>query len=234
MSENNRIPATWAVRMNPDAVRKAEELSAKADNLRAGGEMILPPAERLFSALELTPPENVRCVILGQDPYPTPGVANGLAFSAAPENKIPASLRNIFHELSKDLHCTVPQCPDLSPWARRGVLLLNVCLTVRAGTPKSHAKWGWQTVTGDILRICAELPQPIVFLLWGTPARETMAQVCTGMQLTDKKTVVSTHPSPLGAYRGSETVPAFMGSRPFSRANALLESMGAQPVDWTL
>ena len=187
--------------------------------------------------LELTPPEAVRCVILGQDPYPTPGVANGLAFSASPGQKIPPSLRNIFKELAADLGCPLPSGPDLTPWAERGVLLLNTTLTVRAGEAQSHAKWGWQTVTGEILRVCAQLPQPLVFLLWGQhalKAAETAIRAETLSSSGNKRVLRSSHPSPLGANKGSAEIPAFLGSRPFSRVNALLSAMGAEEIEWSL
>ena len=217
--------------MEPSILQKAAELAERAARLRESGERILPPQNCIFRALDLTPPERVHCVILGQDPYPTPGVANGLAFSANPGEKIPPSLRNIFKELAADLGCPVPSGPDLTPWAERGVLLLNTSLTVRAGEPQSHAKWGWQTVTGEILRVCTELPQPIVFLLWGQHAIQTAKAVT----LSDtKRALYSSHPSPLGANKGSAEVPAFLGSRPFSRTNALLSAMGAGEIDWRL
>ena len=221
----------WLDRLPPETAAKAEALLAKADDLRKRGEAVFPPAGCEFRALELTPPESVRCVILGQDPYPTPGVANGLAFSASPGTPIPASLRNIFRELTADLDLPMPSDPDLTPWAERGVLLLNTTLTVQAGAPGSHAKWGWQAVTGEILRLCAALPQPMVFLLWGAHARNAASDLTLG---PNKRAFLSSHPSPLGARKGSETVPAFLGSRPFSRTNAFLVSMGAGEIDWAL
>lgn len=221
----------WFPRLSPEAIAKAEALAARADALRSSGETILPPQNCVFRALRLTPPDAVRCVILGQDPYHTPGVANGLAFSANPGQKIPPSLRNIFRELSEDLGCPMPSSPDLTPWARRGVLLLNPILTVRAGGPGSHAKWGWQTVTGEILRLCGQLPQPVVFLLWGGHARSA----ASGLPLNARKAIlVSSHPSPLGARQSRERIPAFLGSRPFSRANQMLIDMGGTAIDWTL
>ena len=225
------IPSTWAAFTRPEILETAEKLYQKAADSRLAGENIQPPQDRIFRALDLTPPETVRCVLLGQDPYPTPGVANGLAFSANPGQKIPASLRNIFKELSADLGCPMPSGPDLTLWAEQGVLLLNTVLTVRAGQPQSHAKWGWQSVTGDILRICAELPQPIVFLLWGRHAMKAAERIA----VSDTKRILrSSHPSPLGANHGNAEIPAFLGSRPFSKTNRFLASMGGEPVQWIL
>ena len=190
-----------------------------------------PPARLLFNAFEQCPFDEVRAVILGQDPYHTPGVANGLAFSANPGCKIPPSLRNIFKELSADIGCSMPSGPDLTPWAVEGVLLLNVTLTVRAGTAGSHADWGWQGVTTEVLRVCARLPRPVAFLLWGNHARDAAHKA--GIPF-DSRVFCSSHPSPLGAYRATKTLPAFFGSRPFSRVNAFLAENCRTPVDWSL
>ena len=234
---SNAIPEAWAALLNPAALRKAAELWERAAERRAV-ETIFPPQTQIFRALDLTPPESVRCVIVGQDPYHTPGVANGLAFSANPGCRIPPSLRNIFKELASDLNFPMPTSPDLTPWAAQGVLLLNAALTVRAGAAGSHAKWGWQSVTEEILRVCyAKLPQPVTFLLWGRHAQSAAQRA--GIPLSadaqaSKQILCSSHPSPLGASKGNETVPAFLGSRPFSRTNAFLQSMGASEIQWSL
>lgn len=225
MTDNNGIPAAWAALMNPAALRKASDLSRRADT-----ETVLPPRHQIFRALELTPPDNVRCVILGQDPYHTPGVANGLAFSANAGCKVPPSLRNIFRELSADIGCPAPASPDLTPWAEQGVLLLNTILTVRPGDAGSHADWGWQTVTADLLRVCAELPQPVMFLLWGRHAQKAGLRPST----ETKHFLCSSHPSPLGASKAGADVPAFLGSRPFSKTNAFLRASGAAEIQWRL
>lgn len=225
---------TWENYLNPDIVAKAESLYRRAQNERDSGHSIYPPQESIFRALELTPPEKVRVVIIGQDPYHTPGVANGLAFSVSPGVKIPPSLRNIFKELQSDLGYQEPASGDLTKWAEQGVLLLNTLLTVEQGRPASHVNWGWQDVVMEILRVCAyRLPQPVVFVLWGGQART----IAAGLQLSrqqNRASVYSSHPSPLGARKGSEAVPAFIGSRPFSKVNTLLQSMGAEPIDWQL
>ena len=256
------VPQAWAALMSPDALRRADELAQRAAERRKAGETVLPPQEAIFRALQLTPPDTVRCVILGQDPYHTPGVANGLAFSANPGCKIPPSLRNIFKELSSDLGCPMPTSPDLTPWAAQGVLLLNATLTVRAGAAGSHADWGWQSVTGEILRVCLELPQPAMFLLWGRHAQNAAQKA--GIPLTAwnrnlseypdaaesrlspgganlsgqvsgvKCALRSSHPSPLGASKGSPTLPAFLGSRPFSKTNDFLRAFGSPEISWPL
>ena len=235
---NNAIPQAWAELMNPSALQTASELWERAAE-RRDAETIFPPQTQIFRALELTPPDAVRCVIVGQDPYHTPGVANGLAFSANPGCKIPPSLRNIFKELASDIGCPTPTSPDLTPWASQGVLLLNTSLTVRAGAAGSHANWGWQSVTEEILRVCyAELPQGVAFLLWGRHAQAAAQKA--GIALSDaeasprKRALCSSHPSPLGASKGNAEIPAFLGSRPFSKTNAFLKSMGASEIEWRL
>ena len=258
--KRNGIPEAWAAFMEPLTLRHTAYLWEYAEERRAAGETVLPPQELIFRALELTPPDNVRCVILGQDPYHTPGVANGLAFSANRGCQIPPSLRNIFKELSADIGCPMPTEPDLTPWAEAGVLLLNTILTVRAGTAGSHADWGWQNIAEDVLRACVKFPQPIMFLLWGKHAQKAAkwASFATSVRpdspdntkvLTPeqaealeelysrhpyKRVIYSSHPSPLGACRGTKTLPAFLGSRPFSRTNAFLRASGAAEIPWAL
>lgn len=187
---------------------------------------VYPPAEQVFSALQLTPPEKVKAVILGQDPYHGHGQANGLAFSVSPGVPYPPSLRNIFAELESDIGCVLPaNNGDLTAWAKQGVLLLNTSLTVEEGKAGSHAKIGWQKFTKGIIDACANLPQPIVFILWGAHAQELGDAVEEG---PTKKKLTAPHPSPLSAYRG------FFGSKPFSKTNQLLMEMGSAPIDWTL
>jgi uracil-DNA glycosylase len=178
----------------------------------------------------------VKVVIIGQDPYHTPGQANGLAFSIANGNPIQPSLRNIFKELVSDIGCPMPTTTDLTPWAEEGVLLLNATLTVEAHKANSHSNWGWQTVTSEILKICSQLPQPIVFLAWGNFAHNIIHKIYPE-KTTDWREMVSKnhkaclfspHPSPLSASRG------FFGSKPFSYADTILETLGEEPVDWSL
>ena len=218
----------------PEEVRRlAVQLAKRAEEERVAGKQIFPPQNCIFQALEATPPDRVKAVIVGQDPYHGSGQANGLAFSVGPGIAPPPSLRNIFKEPHTDLGYPIPQSGDLSPWAGQGVLLLNTVLTVEQGKPNSHKDWGWQDFTLAVFRACTGLPQPIVFILWGGQARAFTA----GLQVSSKPNkacIWSSHPSPLGATKGGPGVPAFVGSRPFSTANGLLRGMGAEGVDWRL
>ncbi len=181
---------------------------------------VLPPDPLRFRALELTPPAAVKVVILGQDPYPRPGHATGLAFSVPRFlTTLPPSLRNIFKEMRDDLHCA-PAHGDLDHWARQGVLLLNTALSVEPGKAGGHARWGWDRLTAQVLDRLA--PQPRAFVLWGNHAQK-VAEPILGTQHLALRSV---HPSPLSASRG------FFGSRPFSRVNDWLLGRGATPIDW--
>lgn len=184
---------------------------------------VYPPPERTFYALEQSPPEQVRAVILGQDPYHEPHQAMGLAFSVEKGTSYPPSLRNIFTELADDVGIHAAH-GDLSAWARQGVLLLNTVLTVEKGKANSHAQWGWQRFTDAVIRATNRLPQPIVFILWGAQAQKKQALIQAERRLILK----SPHPSPLSSYRG------FFGSKPFSQANAFLTAQGQAPIDWRI
>lgn len=192
---------------------------------RAAG-TVYPPEERTFFALTATPPERVRAVILGQDPYHEPGQAMGLAFSVPQGERLPPSLRNIFMELHTDLGLPQPSGGDLTPWAERGVLLLNTVLTVGRGAANSHAAWGWQRFTDAVLAAMAALPQPVAFVLWGGHAQKKAALAADSPY--PRLVLQAPHPSPLSAYRG------FFGSRPFSKINAFLEASGSRAIDWRL
>ena len=212
----------WADALEPVAGR----IAAMGDFLRAevaAGRRYLPAGENVLRAFK-QPFAQVRVLIVGQDPYPTPGHAVGLSFSVAPEvRRLPGSLVNIFREYSEDLGYPTPTTGDLTPWAERGVLLLNRVLTVQPGKPGSHRGKGWEEVTEQAIRaLAARKTEPLVAILWGRDAR-TLAPLLEGIP-----TVESAHPSPYSAASG------FFGSRPFSRANHLLEQEGAQPVDWKL
>lgn len=185
---------------------------------------IYPPAADVFRALELTSFRNVRVVLLGQDPYHGPGQAHGLAFSVRPGVTRPPSLRNLFRELHDDIDVPIPDHGTLTPWARRGVLLLNTVLTVREREPGSHAGAGWEEFTDAVLRRTAAKRSRVVFLLLGSHAQKKVRSV----DLSSHAVVEAPHPSPLSARRG------FFGSRVFSRTNALLTEAGRQPVDWSL
>ena len=200
-------------------------LSARVDEAYAAG-TVFPPKEDLFAAFSLTPPERVRVVILGQDPYHEPGQAQGLAFSVRRGVKLPPSLRNIYQELEADLGLPPAKDGDLTGWARQGVFLLNTVLTVEAGKANSHKDFGWQTFTDAVIEACAALPQPVAFVLWGGQAQKKAALVRRSRY--PRLILQSPHPSPLSSYRG------FFGSRPFSQINAFLRENGATAVDWQI
>jgi uracil-DNA glycosylase len=188
----------------------------------AAGHGYLPSGDKVLRAFQ-HPLDDVRVLIVGQDPYPTPGHAVGLSFAVAPEvSPIPRSLQNIYQELTNDIGCVRPTTGDLSPWAERGVLLLNRVLTVRPGSPKSHRGKGWEHVTAAAIEGLVARGGPLVAILWGNDARELIPHLGPVPYLT------SPHPSPLSAHSG------FFGSRPFSRANPLLVEPGAEPIDWSL
>lgn len=213
------VHPTWAQALAPveDDIRRLgdylrSELAAGRPYLPAGGHVL-----RVFEQ----PLDAVRVLIVGQDPYPTPGHAVGLSFSVAPEvTAIPKSLANIYRELTTDLGVDRPSTGDLSPWADRGVMLLNRVLTVRPGASASHRGQGWEAVTDQAITALVERGGPLVAILWGRDARS--------LRLGPVPRVESAHPSPLSAHNG------FFGSRPFSRANELLQQQGADPIDWRL
>ena len=211
----------WAAALEPVAPRIAE----MGEFLRgevAAGRGYLPEGKNVLRAFQ-QPLADVRVLIVGQDPYPTPGHAVGLSFSVAPEVRpLPPSLRNIFKEYGEDLGLPEPATGDLSPWADRGVLLLNRALTVQPGNANAHQGRGWEAVTEQAIRALADRGGPLVAILWGRNARNLVPL------LRPVPCLESAHPSPLSAHNG------FFGSRPFSRANALLAEQGADPVDWRL
>ncbi len=189
------------------------------------GKQILPKSQLWFNALNSTPFEQVKVIILGQDPYPTPGHAHGLSFSVLPDvQPLPKSLQNINKELQTDLNIDNQHSGYLQPWANQGVLLLNAVLTVEAGRANSHQNRGWETFTDTIIQALANQKQHLVFILWGAYAQKK------GRFISDEKHLVirSPHPSPLSAYRG------FFGSRPFSRTNTYLQQHQQAPINWQL
>lgn len=196
--------------------------AADAD-VRAGA-VVAPGPDRFLGALQLTPLDTVKVVILGQDPYPTPGHANGLAFSYVGPPPLPRSLVNIYRECAEDLGRAAPADGDLSRWASQGVLLLNTALTVREGASKagSHLRLGWGAVTDAVIAAVSASQPHVVFMLWGNPAQAKRVLIDEGRHLV----LASAHPSPLSARRG------FFGSRPFSQANAWLEAKGERAIDW--
>jgi uracil-DNA glycosylase len=202
------------------------ELTAIGEFLRAesaAGRPWAPGGSRILRAFE-QPLDDVRVLIVGQDPYPTPGHAVGLSFSVAPDVRpLPRSLQNIFRELHDDVGQAAPATGDLTPWTENGVLLLNRVLTVRLGEPGSHRGIGWEAITAAAITALVARPDaPLVAILWGRDAQSLEPD------LPDVPVIASAHPSPMSADRG------FFGSRPFSRANALLDELGADPLDWSL
>ncbi len=193
---------------------------------KAAGKQIFPKGSNWFRALDLTPLDKVRVVILGQDPYHGPGQAHGLCFSVPPGVRPPPSLVNIYKELKSDLGIDPPHHGFLEHWAKQGVLLLNSVLTVEMGKPASHQGRGWERFTDAVIGLVAARPEPVVFMLWGSYAQKKAAFVDSqgGRHLVLK----AAHPSPLSAHNG------FFGCRHFSKANAFLESKGLPPIDWKL
>lgn len=185
---------------------------------------VYPPADEVFAALHLTPYEDTKVMILGQDPYHGAGQAHGLCFSVRRGVPIPPSLRNMYTELRDDLGIEPPRHGNLEAWARQGVLLLNTTLTVRAGQAASHQGKGWETFTDAVIRAVDAKPDRVVFVLWGNAARRKASLV----DLSRHVVIESAHPSPLSAHNG------FFGSRPFSRINDALTGAGRPPIDWTL
>ncbi len=184
--------------------------------------VVFPKGNFIFRAFDECPFDKVRLVIIGQDPYHTPGVANGLAFSVNPEQRIPPSLINIYKELKADLGVEPPKTGDLTRWARQGVLLLNATLTVRKGEPASHQGKGWEQFTDEVIRIVSEKKEHVVFFLWGAYAQKKEALIDSSKHFIIK----SAHPSPFSADRG------FFGSKPFSKANEYLKSKGLGEIEW--
>lgn len=220
------IPPSWRPAVGAETDKPYfRELEKFVDAERKAHD-VFPPAEDIFNALKYTPYDKVNVVLLGQDPYPTPGHAHGLCFSVRPGVKAPASLANIFKELQSDVGLPVPKvvCGTLDSWARQGVLLLNTVLTVRSGEPMSHRGKGWEAFTDEVIRQVNEKADPVVFVLWGKPAQ-------TKRKLVDESrhaVVTAAHPSPLSARTG------FFGSKTFSQVNEALRRFGKPEIDWTV
>lgn len=210
----------WAQRLD---LQRFEPLFRQVEQVYDTTE-VYPPRDLLFSAFDLTPPERVRVVILGQDPYHEPGQAHGLAFSVREGVKIPPSLVNIYKEREADLGIPPSSHGNLTAWAEQGVFLLNTVLTVERGKANSHKNLGWQAFTDHVVESLAELPQPVAFILWGAQAQKKAAVAAASIH--PRLILQGPHPSPLSAYRG------FFGSRPFSQINAFLEKYGEEPIAW--
>jgi len=218
------IPSSWTHALSPGFAGASYERLVEFVTLERSNQSVFPPAADVFAAFRETPLNEVKVVILGQDPYPTLGQGHGLAFSVRPAVKLPGSLRNIYMERETDLGIPPSKHGYLMAWAKQGVLLLNAVLTVREGKPNSHAKKGWEQITDAALAAVNALPTRVVFLLWGAYAQQKA-------RLVDESRhgiIRSAHPSPLSAHTG------FFGSQPFSKANAALEFSGQAPIDWSL
>lgn len=193
-----------------------------------GDPRVFPPREELFTALRLTPPEAVKCVIIGQDPYHEEGQAQGLSFSVHQGVKVPRSLQNIYKELRTDLGLTIPEHGCLESWAQQGVLLLNSVLTVYEGQANSHSGWGWERFTSRVIDLVERQPRPVAYILWGKSAQKKVEENRLGAGEYSRLILKSNHPSPLSANRG------FFGSRPFSQVNQFLSAHGIAPIDWQI
>ena len=185
---------------------------------------IYPAYESIFRAFNLLTPDEVKVVIIGQDPYHGFNQANGLAFSVSDECKIPPSLKNIYKELVSDIGCSFPEFGNLEEWSRNGVLLINSVLTVEEGKPNSHKSIGWEIFTDSIIKKLSNECDNLVFILWGKPSQKKSSFIDQGKHLI----LMSPHPSPLSSYRG------FFGSKPFSKANDYLKSIGKEQIDWCI
>jgi uracil-DNA glycosylase len=218
-----KLPRSWQAVVGDELDKPYfHQLSAFLDAERASHK-VFPPADKVFSALELTPYDAVKVFLLGQDPYHDDGQAHGLCFSVQPGVRPPPSLVNIFKELHNDLGCKIPNNGYLVPWAKQGVLLLNAVLTVRAHEPNSHKNKGWEKFTDAVLRAVNDKPDPVVFVLWGGYAQKKKKLIDA-----DRHTIIeSAHPSPL-------SVKKFMGSKPFSKINAALRAEGNTEIDWQI
>ncbi len=227
MIVDRELASGWAEALRPVlASQAARQLDGWLTEREAAGEVIYPPRACRLCALELTPLEDVRVVILGQDPYHGAGQAHGLCFSVAEGVKPPPSLKNIFKEMERDLGIGPPGHGNLESWARQGVLLLNNTLTVSEGKAGSHAGKGWEAITDACIAAVAARRVPTVFILWGSHAQAKAARIPALREPGPHLLLRSPHPSPLSAYRG------FFGSQPFSKANEFLEMHRRGRIDW--
>ena len=221
---NVRIEKSWGEALSAEWDKEYfRELARKLHEEKDRGIVIYPPGSKIFRAFDLCPLDAVKVVILGQDPYHGAGQAMGLSFSVPEGIAAPPSLKNIFKEIESDLGIRMSGSPDLEPWARQGVLLLNSVLTVRAGVAASHAGLGWQNFTDAVIKLISERCEGVVFMLWGNYARSKAGLIDSNRHLV----LQAAHPSPLA--RG-----AFFGCRHFSQANAYLVKTGRSPINWQL
>ena len=225
MTMSIKLDESWRAPLNGEFQQPyMQDLKRFLESEKAQGKRIFPKGAEYFRALDLTPLDTVKAVILGQDPYHGEGQAHGLCFSVRPGVRTPPSLINIYKELKSDLGITPPRHGFLEHWARQGVLLLNSVLTVEMGRAASHQKQGWERFTDAVVQLVNQKEEPVVFLLWGAHAQRKAAFVDQSKHLVLK----AAHPSPLSAHNG------FLGCRHFSQANAFLEARGRGAIDWAL
>lgn len=228
MPNSDSVPESWRGALGPVlATPKSRALGGFLSAEEAAGKAIYPPRGTRLAALELTPFDAVKVVILGQDPYHGPGQAHGLSFSVQDGVRVPPSLLNIYKELESDLGLPRPNHGNLTRWAEQGVLLLNAALTVEDGKPASHQGKGWEEITDAVVAAVAGKAEPCVFLLWGSHARKKALSV-PGLMQSHHHVLVAPHPSPLSAHSG------FLGSKHFSQTNAFLSQSGRDPINWQI
>lgn len=218
------MSSSWQLALKPEFAKPYYKKLYDFVNEEYDTKQIFPPGEDIFNAFSFTPLEDVKVVILGQDPYHNEGQAHGLCFSVNKGVEIPPSLVNIYQEIHDDLGCDIPDHGNLTEWAKQGVLLLNTVLTVRAHQANSHRNMGWEQFTDAAIHILNDVDRPIVFMLWGRPAQEKESILNNSKHLVLK----APHPSPLSAYRG------FFGCRHFSKCNDFLRANGIEPIDWQI
>jgi uracil-DNA glycosylase len=218
-----QLPASWKAVLAPELKKPYFKGLREFVDAERAAHIVYPPEEDVFNAFKLTPYEDVKVLLLGQDPYHDEGQAMGLAFSVRPGVRKPPSLVNILKELHSDLGCPIPNNGCLTPWARQGVMLLNAVLTVRAHKAASHANHGWETFTDAVIHALNDHPRPLVFLLWGGYAQKKARLITNDRH----RILTAAHPSPLSFRK-------FLGSKPFSSANKALEVQGEEPIDWQL
>lgn len=223
MTDIDLLPESWRAVLGEELQKPyVKELADFVEEERAKGP-VYPPREQVFAALDATPYEKVKVLVLGQDPYHGEGQGHGLCFSVQPGVKTPPSLRNIYKEMQQELGLPIPDNGYLMPWAEQGVLLLNAVLTVRGGEANSHKNKGWEKITDAVIRAVADRPDPAVFVLWGNYAQKKLPLIDE-----ERHTVVKgAHPSPLSAKK-------FFGSRPFTQINEAVAAQGHQPIDWRI
>ncbi len=221
------MEASWLEKLQDEFEKPyMKDLEAFLAGESRGGATVYPPFELVFNAFCQTPFDEVKVVIIGQDPYHGAGQAHGLSFSVPKGIAQPPSLQNIFKELKEDLGVAPPTHGCLVDWARQGVMLLNATLTVRAGEPKSHFGRGWETFTDRVVQLLCQRKDPVVFILWGKSAAEKFEHICANA--SHHLVLSAPHPSPFSAHSG------FLGCRHFSKTNAFLKKVGKQPIDWTI